>query len=58
MKSKTNPYEVIEVVMKKNMTLHEYEKLLQKLRKNGFKGWSCQGYQLGFYQGNKGQEKV
>ncbi|TWP28454.1 hypothetical protein ETU09_05890 [Apibacter muscae] len=53
-----NQEEVIEVVMKKNMTIKDYYELLKKLRKDGFKGWSIQGYEIGYYQGNKASIKV
>lgn len=53
-----DPNEEIEVVMKKNMTRKEYYQHLDNLRKKGFKGWSCQGYEKGYYQGEKASIKV
>ncbi len=47
MKHKLPPDTVIEVVMTKQMPLSDYH----KSRKDAIaKGWSCQGYQTGFYQ--------
>jgi hypothetical protein len=52
-----NSDEVIEVVIKKKMTARDYYVLLEKMRKEGFKGWSCQGYELGYYQGEKARKE-
>ncbi len=45
--------EIIEVVMRKKMTVAEYEKIL----KNGrTKGWSVQAYQEGVYSDGLGKK--
>lgn len=44
---KLPPETVIEVVMRKEMTIADYMKLRENVIK---KGWRCQGYQKGFYQ--------
>lgn len=44
---------VIEVVMRKNMTISEYE----RIRSNGkSKGWNIQAYQLGVYSDGLGKK--
>ncbi|MCX8676241.1 MULTISPECIES: hypothetical protein [unclassified Apibacter] len=55
---KYDPDEVITVVMKKEMSMKNYLSLMEKLRKDGFNGWNCQGYQTGFYCGYKGYLEV
>lgn len=55
---KYNPDEEITVVMTKEMSMKNYLSLMEKLRKDGFKGWNCQGYQTGFYYGYKGYLEV
>ena len=57
-KLKYNPEEIITVVMKKEMSMKNYLSLMEKLRKDGFNGWNCQGYQTGFYCGYKGYLEV
>ncbi|CVK17192.1 hypothetical protein Ga0061079_1207 [Apibacter mensalis] len=53
-----NPNEIILVVMKKEMSIEKYYLLLEKMRKDGFKGWRIQGYELGFYQEDKGYKEI
>jgi hypothetical protein len=57
-KKNNNPHEIILVVMKKEMSVEKYYLLLNKMRKEGFKGWRIQGYELGFYQGEKASKEI
>lgn len=47
MKPKLPETEIIEVVMKKKMTVKQYKDTREQFIKYG---WSCQGYQVGYYQ--------
>lgn len=55
MKQRLPDTTLIEVVMRKKMTIFEY----MEMRKNAIKkGWTCQGYQLDFYTVDNLKNKI
>lgn len=50
-----NDTEVVEVVLKKNMSVSDYRRIYNDSKK---KGWHIQAYKLGYYQDNREPLKI